>query len=102
MKLLLAHSAGALPALSSRLASCSSHDPRVKDRLQNDFRYYLGQFYYDAIAYGSEELALVERVISRADNFEGRDEGKVDSTLDRSSMARSTDAIPSLGRTGIR
>ncbi|GAA6022513.1 hypothetical protein JCM8202_000495 [Rhodotorula sphaerocarpa] len=74
LKLLLAHSAGALPALSSRLASCISHDPRVKDRLQNDFRYYLGQLYYDAIAHGSEELALVERVISRADNFEGRDE----------------------------
>lgn len=77
LQLLLAHSAGALPALSSRLASCIAHDPHVKDRLQNDFRYYLGQMYYDAVAYGPEELALVERVISRANNYEGRDEGEL-------------------------
>ncbi|GAA5865530.1 hypothetical protein JCM3774_002040 [Rhodotorula dairenensis] len=74
LQLLLAHSAGALPALSSRLASCIAHDPHVKDRLQNDFRYYMGQMYYDAVVYGPEELALVERVISRANNYEGRDE----------------------------
>jgi len=30
--------------------------------------------YYDAVAYGAEELALVERVIARANNYEGRDE----------------------------
>ncbi|KAI5481326.1 hypothetical protein MNV49_004948 [Pseudohyphozyma bogoriensis] len=41
LRLLLAHSAGALPALSSRLSSCVVHDPAVKDRLQHDFRYYL-------------------------------------------------------------
>ncbi|POY76315.1 hypothetical protein BMF94_0510 [Rhodotorula taiwanensis] len=74
LKLLLAHSAGALPALSSRLASCITHDPHVKDRLQTDFRFYLGQMWYDALAYGPEELALVERVISRAGNYECRDE----------------------------
>ncbi|GAA5820901.1 hypothetical protein JCM3770_004859 [Rhodotorula araucariae] len=74
LKLLLAHSAGALPALSSRLSSCVVHDPHVKDRLQNDFRYYLGQLYYDAVTYGPEELALTERVVARANNYEGKDE----------------------------
>ncbi|BGP00546.1 hypothetical protein NBRC10513v2_006350 [Rhodotorula toruloides] len=74
LKLLLAHSAGALPALSSRLSSCIVHDPHVKDRLQNDFRYYLGQLWYDAVTYGPEELALVERVVSRANNYEGTDD----------------------------
>lgn len=74
LKLLLAHSAGALPALSSRLSSCIVHDPHVKDRLQHDFRYYLGQMYYDAVTYGPEELALTERVVARANNYESRDE----------------------------
>ncbi|KAL8287418.1 hypothetical protein RQP46_003276 [Phenoliferia psychrophenolica] len=74
LRLLLAHSAGALPALSSRLASCVVHDPTVKDRLQHDFRYYLGMLYYDAVAYGPEELALVERTVARADKFEGKEE----------------------------
>lgn len=74
LKLLLAHSAGALPALSSRISSCIVHDPHVAHRLQHDFRYYLGMLYYDAVAYGAEELALVERVIARANNYEGRDE----------------------------
>ncbi|KAK4699488.1 aminocarboxymuconate-semialdehyde decarboxylase, partial [Phenoliferia sp. Uapishka_3] len=72
LRLLLAHSAGALPALSSRLASCIVHDPTVKDRLHHDFRYYLGMLYYDAVAYGPEELALVERTVSRADKFAGK------------------------------
>jgi aminocarboxymuconate-semialdehyde decarboxylase len=31
--------------------------------------------YYDAVCYGPEELAFVERVISRAANYEGKDEG---------------------------
>ncbi|GEM12385.1 aminocarboxymuconate-semialdehyde decarboxylase [Rhodotorula toruloides] len=57
LKLLLAHSAGALSALSSRLSSCIIHDPHVKDRLQNDFRYYLD----------SCELAFVDRVNGRSD-----------------------------------
>lgn len=74
LKLLLAHSAGALPALSSRLSSCVVHDPAVKERLQHDFRYYLGQMWYDAVTYGPEELALVERTVARADNYEGTDE----------------------------
>lgn len=74
LRLLLAHSAGALPALSSRLSSCVVHDPTVKDRLQHDFRYYLGMLYYDAVAYGPEELALVERTVARADKFEGKEE----------------------------
>jgi len=74
LKLLLAHSAGALPALSSRLSSCVVHDPTVKEKLQHDFRYYLGMLYYDAVAYGPEELALVERTVARAGNYEGKDE----------------------------
>ncbi|GAA6058675.1 hypothetical protein JCM10212_004086 [Sporobolomyces blumeae] len=74
LKLLLAHSAGALPALSSRLSSCVVHDPHVADRLEHDFRYYLGMLWYDAVAYGPEELALVERVVARANNYEGKDE----------------------------
>ncbi|BGP19170.1 hypothetical protein JCM10213_005824 [Rhodosporidiobolus nylandii] len=74
LKLLLAHSAGALPALSSRLSSCVVHDPHVKDRLQHDFRYYLGMLYYDAVTYGPEELALTERVVARAGKYEGKEE----------------------------
>lgn len=74
LKLLIAHSAGALPALSSRMASCVAHDPKLKDRLQHDFRYYLGMLYYDAVAYGPDELSLVERVVARADKYESRDE----------------------------
>jgi len=50
------------------------HDPHVKDRLQHDFRYYLGQMYYDAVTYGPEELALTERVVARANNYESKDE----------------------------
>ncbi|EIM87177.1 amidohydrolase 2, partial [Stereum hirsutum FP-91666 SS1] len=57
--ILLAHSGGALPALSSRLASCIDHDPIVADRLKHDARYYLGKFYFDAVAYGPEELGFV-------------------------------------------
>ncbi|GAA6038290.1 hypothetical protein JCM8097_003925 [Rhodosporidiobolus ruineniae] len=74
LKLLLAHSAGALPALSSRLSSCVVHDPHVKDRLQHDFRYYLGLLWLDSVCYGPEELAFAERVIARANNYEGKDE----------------------------
>lgn len=45
LPLLLAHSAGALPALSSRLASCVIHDPTVKDRLSHDFRFRLISYF---------------------------------------------------------
>jgi aminocarboxymuconate-semialdehyde decarboxylase len=50
LKLLLAHSGGALPQLSSRLASCVKHDPVVASRLQHDPRWYLGKLYFDAVA----------------------------------------------------
>jgi aminocarboxymuconate-semialdehyde decarboxylase len=69
LRLLLAHSGGALPQLSSRLASCIQHDPIVANRLKHDARYYLGQLYFDAVAYGSEELTFVTRTISRASAF---------------------------------
>ncbi|KIP10676.1 hypothetical protein PHLGIDRAFT_50735, partial [Phlebiopsis gigantea 11061_1 CR5-6] len=59
LRLLLAHSGGALPQLSSRLASCIDHDPVVASRLSHDARYYLGKLYFDAVAYGSEELGFV-------------------------------------------
>lgn len=76
LKLLLAHSAGALPALSSRLSSCVVHDPTVQDRLKHDFRWYLGQMYYDAVTYGPEELALVERTVARSGNFADKNPAK--------------------------
>ena len=70
LRLLLAHSGGALPALSSRLASCIDHDPVVASRLQHDARHYLGKLYFDAVAYGSEELGFVSDVIGRAEVFD--------------------------------
>lgn len=66
----MAHSGGALPALSSRLASCIDHDPVVASRLKHDARYYLGKLYLDAVAYGPEELGFVSDVISRADRYQ--------------------------------
>ncbi|KII92617.1 hypothetical protein PLICRDRAFT_478532 [Plicaturopsis crispa FD-325 SS-3] len=69
LRLLLAHSGGALPQLSSRLASCIEHDPVVASRLKHDARFYLGKLYYDAVAYGSEELAFVSSVINRAAKY---------------------------------
>jgi aminocarboxymuconate-semialdehyde decarboxylase len=70
LRLLLAHSGGALPLLSSRLASCIEHDPIVASRLKHDARYYLGRLYFDAVAYGSEELGFVSDVIARADRYQ--------------------------------
>ncbi|CAL1701161.1 unnamed protein product [Somion occarium] len=69
LRILLAHSGGTLPQLSSRLASCVDHDPVVASRLQHDARYYLGKLYFDAVAYGSEELGFVSDVIGRAERF---------------------------------
>jgi predicted TIM-barrel fold metal-dependent hydrolase len=70
LRVLLAHSGGALPQLSSRLASCIDHDPVVASRLKHDARYYLGILYVDAVSYGSEELGFVSDVISRAGNYD--------------------------------
>lgn len=69
LQIILAHSGGALPLLSSRLASCISHDPLVADRLQHDARYYLRKFYYDAVCYGSEELEFVAKVVGRSHRY---------------------------------
>ncbi|KAI5118771.1 hypothetical protein M0805_005652 [Coniferiporia weirii] len=69
LRLLLAHSGGALAQLSSRLASCIAHDPVVATRLQHDARFYLGRLYYDAVAYGAEELGFVSDVISRSSGY---------------------------------
>jgi aminocarboxymuconate-semialdehyde decarboxylase len=70
LKIMLAHSGGALPALSSRLASCIDHDPVVASRLKHGARYYLGQLYFDAVAYGSEELGFVSSVIGRSSAYD--------------------------------
>jgi predicted TIM-barrel fold metal-dependent hydrolase len=71
LRVLLAHSGGALPQLSSRLASCIDHDPIVASRLKHDARYYLGtSLWFDAVAYGSEELGFVSDVISRSEGYE--------------------------------
>ncbi|KAF8325197.1 uncharacterized protein EI90DRAFT_3281873 [Cantharellus anzutake] len=70
LKLLLAHSGGALPQLSSRLASCIVHDPVVASRLKHDARWYLGKLYFDAVAYGSEELDFVSSTVSRAVRYD--------------------------------
>lgn len=72
LRVLLAHSGGALPQLSSRLASCIDHDPAVASRLAHDARWYLGKLYFDAVAYGAEELAFVSDSIGRADAFAAR------------------------------
>jgi hypothetical protein len=69
LRLLLAHSGGALPQLSSRLASCVDHDPVVASRLKHDARFYLGKLWFDAVAYGPEELGFVSDVVSRADGY---------------------------------
>ena len=69
LRVLLAHSGGARPQLSSRLASCIAHDPLVAARLQHDARYYLGRLYFDAVAYGSEELGFVSDAIGRAEKY---------------------------------
>lgn len=70
LRFLLAHSGGTLPQLSSRLASCIEHDPAVASRLKHDARYYLGKLYFDAVAYGPEELGFVSDVIGRAQKYE--------------------------------
>lgn len=70
LRILLAHSGGALPQLSSRIASCIDHDPVVTSRLKHDARYYVGKFYYDAVAYGPEELGFVSDVISRSGRYD--------------------------------
>lgn len=56
--------------LSSRLASCIDHDPIVASRLKHDARFYLGKLWFDAVAYGPEELAFVSEIISRAGRYE--------------------------------
>ena len=58
--------------LSSRLASCIDHDPIVASRLAHDARYYLGKLYFDAVAYGAEELGFVSDAIGRAASFEAQ------------------------------
>ncbi|KAJ9474536.1 2-amino-3-carboxymuconate-6-semialdehyde decarboxylase [Pseudozyma hubeiensis] len=83
LRLLVAHSGGALPILSSRLASCVAHDPHVCNRLQHDPRYYLGKLYYDAVAYGPEELEAVAKIIGRAERYKSGNKGQVEDAVER-------------------
>jgi aminocarboxymuconate-semialdehyde decarboxylase len=69
LHLLIAHSGGALPQLSSRLASCIDHDPVLAGRLQHDARWYLGRLWFDAVAYGAAELEFVSEAVGRADRY---------------------------------
>lgn len=71
LRLLLAHSGGALPQLSSRLASCIEHDPVLAGRLAHDARWYIGKLWFDAVAYGSAELGFVSETIGRAGGYVG-------------------------------
>jgi hypothetical protein len=41
----------------------------VAKRLKHDARYYLGKLYFDAVAYGSDELGFVSEVIGRAEMY---------------------------------
>ncbi|KAF6762158.1 hypothetical protein DFP72DRAFT_803196 [Ephemerocybe angulata] len=70
LKLLLAHSGGAIPILSSRLSSCVVHDPVVASRLKHDARYYIGKLYLDAVSYGPEEMGFASESIARAGRYE--------------------------------
>jgi len=83
LRILLAHSGGALPQLSSRLASCIEHDPVVASRLKHDARWYLGKLYFDAVAYGPEELGFVSDVIARSARFESGNPTSAANTVDR-------------------
>ncbi|KAF8195673.1 hypothetical protein K438DRAFT_1826337 [Mycena galopus ATCC 62051] len=83
LRLLLAHSGGALPQLSSRLASCIDHDPVVASRLKHDARWYLGKLYFDAVAYGPEELGFVSDVISRSQRYETGGSVSTNAAVDR-------------------
>ncbi|KAJ7498722.1 amidohydrolase 2 [Mycena latifolia] len=88
LRLLLAHSGGALPQLSSRLASCIEHDPVVASRLKHDARWYLGKLYFDAVAYGPEELGFVADVIARSERFESGTSANAPITVDRTLGSR--------------
>lgn len=88
LRLLLAHSGGALPVLSSRLASCVAHDPIVASRLRHDARAYLGRLYFDAVAYGPEELGFVSETIARADWYNAGAQRDADNPPNRSTGAQ--------------
>ncbi|KAJ6490386.1 amidohydrolase 2 [Mycena vitilis] len=88
LRLLLAHSGGALPQLSSRLASCIDHDPVVASRLKHDARWYLGKLYFDAVAYGPEELGFVSDVIARSGRFETGASQPANTAVDRTLGSR--------------
>ncbi|PVG03279.1 hypothetical protein CPB86DRAFT_856283 [Serendipita vermifera] len=78
LRILLAHSGGALPQLSSRLASCIAHDPKVSSALKHDARYYVSKLYFDAVNYGAEEMGFVADVIGRGSAYAQTNEPRGD------------------------
>jgi len=106
--ILLAHSGGALPQLSSRIASVIAHDPAVAGRLAHDARWYLGRLWFDALVYGAAELDFVSEAIGRASHYE-HERGGVTVTAEgrgrnhgASRMLFGTDHpfFPTLGKSG--
>ncbi|KAM0791748.1 hypothetical protein ACM66B_004015 [Microbotryomycetes sp. NB124-2] len=100
LKLLVSYSAGALPYLSSRLSSVVAQNTELKDKLKNDVRYYLGQMWFDCVGCGPDELALLERMVARAEHFEGKDEELefVDRVTRRSDLLADTGDCPGTDR----
>ncbi|CCA68180.1 related to 2-amino-3-carboxylmuconate-6-semialdehyde decarboxylase [Serendipita indica DSM 11827] len=100
LKILLAHSGGALPQLSSRIASCISHDPLVSSRLKHDARYYVSRLYYDAVNYGPEEMGFVADVIGRGTAYSSIPGAREDRLVGYKRMLFGTDHpfFPPLGK----
>jgi len=46
----------------------------VAHRLKHDFRHYLSKIWYDAVAYGPEELEFVSATIGRAGRYATREQ----------------------------
>ena len=74
LKLLVAHSGGALPFLAGRLDACVSHDSHVAGRLQKPPSEYLKNLYYDAVNYQAPamrtlvDLVGYDRIMFGTDN----------------------------------
>jgi len=88
LKILLAHSGGTLSQLSSRISSCIAHDPTVAGRLRHDFRYYLGRLWFDAVAYGPEELEFVSATIGRSHRYESSAEKPETASAERTTSEK--------------
>jgi aminocarboxymuconate-semialdehyde decarboxylase len=63
LKILLAHSGGAIPFLAGRLDSCVAHDRTVQTRLKHEPTWYLKKLYYDGVGYHSPALKLARELV---------------------------------------